>query len=211
MPGIRLLGVDFRELAAAFARFDAVAILVTTLVTTGGYWLMAIRMNFLSGYVCGNWVGLKAFFLSMAVNNVAPAKLGELAKAFYLRRECSFTLSRSISMVFWERFFDLNAILAMGIVVAIRFKLWSLFLPLALGVGTIRAFLFFIPHLAEQGPGDHSSAALYPAAEVHPGGQAATGPWGDPALPDGLGSIHRHGLDPLRRAHGHGGSLGGRA
>jgi hypothetical protein len=137
-------GVDFKELLTAFARFDALAIVVTTLVSMAGYWLMAMRMNFLSSYHCGNWVGLKAFLLSMAVNNVAPAKLGEVAKAFYLRRECGYSLSRSLSMVFWERFFDLNAILAMGLVVAVRFKLTMLFLPLALGVGAIWAFLYFI-------------------------------------------------------------------
>jgi len=80
----------------------------------------------------------------MAVNNVVPAKLGELAKAFYLRKECGYSLSQSISMVFWERFFDLNAILAMGLAVAFHFKLKMAFFPLALGVGFIWACLFFV-------------------------------------------------------------------
>jgi hypothetical protein len=89
-------------------------------------------------------VGLKAFLLSMAVNNVVPAKLGELAKAFYLRKECGYSLSQSISMVFWERFFDLNAILAMGLLVAFHFKLWGAIIPLGLGVGSIWACLFLV-------------------------------------------------------------------
>jgi len=146
-------GVDFLELARAFGRFDAKAIAATTLVSLVGYWAMALRMNFLSGYRCGNWVGLKTFLLSMAVNNVVPAKLGELAKAFYLRRECGYSLSQSISMVFWERFFDLNAILAMGLVVAVHFKLKMAFFPLAIGVSTIWACLFFVrkwPEKAER-------------------------------------------------------------
>lgn len=146
-------GIDFRELWAAFMRFDALAIAGTTLVSFAGYWAMALRMNFLTGYHCGNWVGLKAFLLSMAVNNVAPAKLGELAKAFYLRRECGYTLSQSISLVFWERFFDLNAILAMGLVVAFHFKLKMAFFPLAIGVTSIWACLYFVrmwPQKAER-------------------------------------------------------------
>ncbi|WP_243363839.1 lysylphosphatidylglycerol synthase transmembrane domain-containing protein [Fundidesulfovibrio terrae] len=146
-------GVDFAELGKAFARFDATAIAITTVVSILGYGAMALRMNFLSGYTCGNAVGLKAFLLSMAVNNVVPAKLGELAKAFYLRKECGYSLSQSISMVFWERFFDLNAILAMGLVVAFHFKLKMAFFPLAIGVGSIWACLFFVrkwPEKAER-------------------------------------------------------------
>jgi len=146
-------GIDFVELGKAFSRFDATAMVVTTLLSFLGYGAMALRMNFLSGYTCGNAVGLKAFLLSMAVNNVVPAKLGELAKAFYLRKECGYSLSQSISMVFWERFFDLNAILAMGLVVAFHFKLKMAFFPLAIGVGTIWACLFFVrkwPEKAER-------------------------------------------------------------
>jgi hypothetical protein len=137
-------GIDFTLLWQAFGRFGAVAIVVTTASTFVGYGVMALRMNFLSGYTCGNAVGLKAFLLSMAVNNVVPAKLGELAKAFYLRKECGYSLSQSISMVFWERFFDLNAILAMGLLVAFHFKLWGAIIPLGLGVGSIWACLFLV-------------------------------------------------------------------
>jgi glycosyltransferase 2 family protein len=138
-----LWDVDFVKLGQAFVQFDSTAIVVTTLLSFVGYGVMAVRMNFLTGYHCGNWVGLKAFLLSMAVNNVAPAKLGELAKCFYLRRQCGYSLGQSISMVFWERFFDLNAILAMGLVVAFHFRLKMAFFPLAIGVSTIWVCLFF--------------------------------------------------------------------
>ncbi|WP_243309871.1 lysylphosphatidylglycerol synthase transmembrane domain-containing protein [Fundidesulfovibrio agrisoli] len=144
---------DFDKLRQAFVQFDSTAIVVTTLLSFLGYAVMALRMNFLSGYDCGNWVGLKSFLLSMAVNNVAPAKLGELAKCFYLRRQCGYSLGQTISMVFWERFFDLNAILAMGLVVAFHFKLKMAFFPLAVGVGSIWACLFVVrkwPALADR-------------------------------------------------------------
>ncbi|MBI4807190.1 MAG: flippase-like domain-containing protein [Desulfovibrio sp.] len=144
-------GIDFTQLWKAFSQFDAMAIVVTTLLSFLGYGAMAIRMNFLSGFHCGNWVGLKAFLLSMAVNNVVPAKLGELAKAFYLRKEGGYSLSQSISMVFWERFFDLNAILAMGLVVAFHFRLKMAFFPLAICVGSIWTFLFLIRTWPDRG------------------------------------------------------------
>ncbi|GFK95859.1 hypothetical protein NNJEOMEG_03732 [Fundidesulfovibrio magnetotacticus] len=156
-------GVNFRELGGAFARFDATALVVSTLFSFLGWGAMALRMHFLSGYTCGNWVGLKAFVLSMAVNNVVPAKLGELAKAFYLRKECGYSLSQSISMVFWERFFDLNAILAMGLVVAFHFKLKMAFFPLAVGVGSIWACLFFVRKWPEKA---EKIIALVPVARL---------------------------------------------
>lgn len=137
-------GVDFSLLGEAFAKFDLFAIVAMTLLSFTGYWAMALRMNFLSGYTCGQVVGLKSFLLAMAVNNVAPAKLGEVAKAFYLRKECGYSLSQSLSMVFWERFFDLNAILAMGLVVAFHFNLKMAFFPLAIGVSSIWVCLFFV-------------------------------------------------------------------
>lgn len=145
-----LWDVDFTKLAQAFLLFNHTAFLATTVISFAGYWAMAVRINFLTSYDCGNWVGLKAFLLSMAVNNVAPAKLGELAKAFYLRRECKYSLGQSISLVFWERFFDLNALLAMGIVAALRFNLKKLFLPLFLGVMAIWVCLYVIRRWPEK-------------------------------------------------------------
>jgi len=137
-------GLDFSQLWDTIVRYDDVALFWTTVFSFAGYGVMALRLNFLSGFVAGNWLCFKAFLLSMAVNNIVPAKLGELAKAFYLRRECRFSLSRSIAMVFWERFFDLNAILAMGLVVAFHFQLKMAFVPLAVAVGGIWVALWVV-------------------------------------------------------------------
>ncbi|WP_029458284.1 lysylphosphatidylglycerol synthase transmembrane domain-containing protein [Solidesulfovibrio alcoholivorans] len=152
-------GIDFAQLWATLVRYDDMALFWTTVFSFVGYAIMALRLNFLSGFKAGNWLCFKAFLMSMAVNNIVPAKLGELAKAFYLRRECHFSLSRSITMVFWERFFDLNAILAMGLVVAFHFKLKMAFVPLAAAVGGIwvalwivRAFPDFVGRIIDKMP-----------------------------------------------------------
>jgi uncharacterized protein (TIRG00374 family) len=137
-------GIDFGQLWETVARYDSVALFWTTVFSFVGYGVMALRLNFLSGFAAGNWLCFKAFLLSMAVNNIVPAKLGELAKAFYLRRECRFSLSRSITMVFWERFFDLNAVLVMGVVVAVHFDLKMAFVPLAGAVGCIWVALWVV-------------------------------------------------------------------
>lgn len=137
-------GINFGQLWGTVLQYNDWALLWTTLFTFVGYWAMGLRLDFLSKFKAGSWLCFKAFLMAMAVNNILPAKLGELAKAFYLRRECRFSLSQSISMVFWERFFDLNAILAMGLVVAYYFKLKMAFVPLAAGVGGIWAALWVV-------------------------------------------------------------------
>jgi uncharacterized protein (TIRG00374 family) len=146
-------GVDFGQLWQALSGYVLLPILAAVAVSFVSYGAMALRFDFLTGRTAGMWLCLKAFFLGMAVNNVIPAKLGELAKAFYLRRVGGFSLSKGVTMVFWERFFDLNALLAMGLVVAAHFKVNLAFVPLAAGVGGIWAALFMVrtfPGLVEK-------------------------------------------------------------
>lgn len=137
-------GIDFIRLWQTILEYNDWALLWTTIFSFTGYWAMGMRLSFLSKFEAKSWVCFKAFLMAMAINNILPAKLGELAKAFYLRRECRFSLSQSITMVFWERFFDLNAILAMGLVVAFHFKLKMAFVPLGVGVGGIWLALWVV-------------------------------------------------------------------
>jgi len=137
-------GIDFGRLWHTLLQYNDWAILWSTAFSFVGYWAMGLRLTFLSKFQAKTWLCFKAFLMAMAVNNILPAKLGELAKAFYLRRECHFSLSQSITMVFWERFFDLNAILAMGLVVAFHFKLKMAFVPLGGAVGGIWLALWVV-------------------------------------------------------------------
>ncbi|WP_027185165.1 lysylphosphatidylglycerol synthase transmembrane domain-containing protein [Desulfovibrio inopinatus] len=137
-------GIDFGLLFDTLKNYNGIAIVGTILFQFLSYGTMAMRLDFLSRFKAGNKTCLKAFLLSMAVNNIVPAKLGELAKAFYFRRECSFSLGQSISMVFWERFFDLNAMLALGTIVAFMFGVNVAFIPLFIVVSSIWAGLIFI-------------------------------------------------------------------
>lgn len=135
-------GIDFGELWKAMSTYSVPKVLGGMAFSFVGYVAMALRLNYLSNFRAGNSACFWAFMMSFAVNNILPAKLGELAKAFYLRKSCGFPLSQSLSMVFWERFFDLNAILLMAMGVAFAYDVW-IFLPLLLGVAGIWAVLIF--------------------------------------------------------------------
>jgi len=152
-------GIDFRRLWDTILQYNDWALLWTALFSFVGYWAMGLRLSYLSKFQAKTWMCFKAFLMAMAINNIVPAKLGELAKAFYLRRESSLALSQTITMVFWERFFDLNAILAMGMVVAFHFKLKMAFVPLGAAVGgiwlalwVVRAFPDFVGRIIARMP-----------------------------------------------------------
>lgn len=116
--GYALWGVDFARLGQVLAEFRvrdmglyALAVLATTLVP-------GLRLRFLTGSRIRPATGLRACLLGLGVNNVLPARLGEMAKAVYLRREASISLGQALEAVFWERFFDLSALLGVGVAVA---------------------------------------------------------------------------------------------
>jgi hypothetical protein len=139
-------GLNFQEFWQVVLRFNGTAIVVTALYSLLGYFAAGLRLNYLTRFDAGNRVCFDAYMLSMGVNNIAPAKLGEVSKAFFLRTKCNYSLARTLSIVFWERFFDLNALLLMGCAVAIIFKVQLAFVPLAAGVLSIWGALFIIKY-----------------------------------------------------------------
>ncbi|MBF0481840.1 MAG: flippase-like domain-containing protein [Desulfovibrionaceae bacterium] len=138
--------VDFREFWRVVMRFDPTAIAVVTLYSLLGYVMAGLRLNYLTRFDAGNRVCFDAYMLSMGVNNIAPAKLGEVSKALFLRTKCNYSLAKTLSIVFWERFFDLNALLLMGCVVALIFRIQLAFVPLAVCVLSIWGALFVIKY-----------------------------------------------------------------
>jgi hypothetical protein len=77
------------------------------------------------------------------VNAIVPAKLGEVAKAIYLKQESQLTMANALSVVFWERFFDLNALLVCGMLGLAVIGQNVAVVPLLCIVSGIWAFLFF--------------------------------------------------------------------
>jgi len=139
-------GLDLEEFWRVVLRFDGTAIAVTTLFSLLGYFAAGFRLNYLTRFDAGNRICFDAYMLSMGVNNIAPAKLGEVSKALFLRNKCHYSLARTLSIVFWERFFDLNALLLMGCAVAVIFNIQLAFVPLAACVLSIWGALFFIKY-----------------------------------------------------------------
>ncbi len=86
----------------------------------------------------------QAMGLGQFLNQILPAKLGEAAKLALLRRALSGGLASATEIVFWERFFDLNALLCLALVSGALMDSTALTAPLGLLVGGIWGAVFVL-------------------------------------------------------------------
>jgi uncharacterized membrane protein YbhN (UPF0104 family) len=104
-----------------------------------------LRLNYLCGGRSNLLVSSKALLFGYGINNLLPAKLGELAKAAYLTRAKGIPADASLCVVFWERLSDLNVVLAFSVAIGLWYGVTQLYLPLLGGMAVIwtTLLLFF--------------------------------------------------------------------
>lgn len=134
-------GIDFSTLWQALGQYDPWSLLLTQAYLFLLFLPPTFRIVFLSQGRAGTGTALKSVVLCLGLNNILPAKLGELAKVFYLRKTCGIPTGQGLGIVFWERFSDLNAVLLIGAVAALCLNQDLILLPLLVVVGGIWAFL----------------------------------------------------------------------
>lgn len=86
----------------------------------------------------------RAMGLGQFLNLLLPAKLGEAAKLALLRRALSGGMASATEIVFWERFFDLNALLCLALVSGALMGSTALSAPLGLLVAGIWGAVFVL-------------------------------------------------------------------
>lgn len=113
-----LWGVDFAALGSALGSFALAGVLGTFLAVALDMVCVGVRLRLIAGSRVTFAAAFNAGLLGLGLNNVVPAKLGELAKAAYLRRASGGSLGQAMGMVFWERFADLHALIVMALFAA---------------------------------------------------------------------------------------------
>ncbi len=108
-------GIDFGELWGAMSGYSLGAALALILLTTAMLIIPGVRLRYLAGPGFSVLDGAKASALGLGLNNIFPAKLGEVAKAFYVSRKCGFSSAKGLGLIFWERFFDINFIFCLAV------------------------------------------------------------------------------------------------
>ncbi|MDR1741297.1 MAG: flippase-like domain-containing protein [Synergistaceae bacterium] len=116
-------GVPLGDLWAVLSRYPILPMGAVVAVSFVAYAIMGLRLSRMSPPGMGPFSFGSAFgatLACLAVNNVLPAKAGEVAKALWLSRAGGIPFQKTLGMVFMERFFDVN-VLAL-------FSLWFLWL-----------------------------------------------------------------------------------
>ncbi len=137
-------GIDLSKFLVSFKQFGIFTILGALVFSIVPYLILGVRFNFLTDYKAGFLNALKASVFCLGINNIFPAKLGEVAKVFYLRRKTGISIGKGLGMVFWERFADLNMLLILGIISALLMKVTTALVPLAIVVGGIWCFIILL-------------------------------------------------------------------
>jgi glycosyltransferase 2 family protein len=111
-----LKGVHFSEIWSTL-RKTSLALAFTPLIFIG----LAISIcSFRWSRVAGTTVRFKeafvALLIGMFVNNVLPARLGEVARGYVLSRKKKLSLTYSLSTVLLDRFFDLTGLLLITLI-----------------------------------------------------------------------------------------------
>lgn len=134
-------GIDFPTLFKIIGGYGVPAMLAVAACTLASLVPAALRMAFLVEGRIGPAAGYKTVALGLALNNILPARMGEVGKAFYLARQGGVSMGRALEAVFWERFADLNALLAVGVFAAAFMDKVAALYPLAGVVGGLWLFL----------------------------------------------------------------------
>lgn len=101
------LGIDLSAAWETLARFSLLGIFLLALLTVAGDLVIARRWVFLSPRPCPFAAAFESFIVSAFLNNILPAKLGELSRVYYLKRVYAIRAHNGFSILLVERFFDL--------------------------------------------------------------------------------------------------------
>jgi uncharacterized protein (TIRG00374 family) len=144
--------LDLSTALESFSRYSGPALALVTIYISFMYAGPALRMRFLCRGRIGFSTAWAAVLLCLGVNNVLPARLGEAAKIVFLRRRTDMPLTWVLGVVFWERFFDLNVILILGVLVAV--VLGHKLAMAALGGGVLAVWFLLVVNAWLQKPLD---------------------------------------------------------
>jgi uncharacterized protein (TIRG00374 family) len=112
------VNIDVNELLDGIGRSDKRLILAAFVIFYLGFPLRGYRWSLLlrgTGIRLRTRDATEIIFLSWLVNCLAPAKLGDLYRAYLLKINSTVSLSRTVGTVFIERILDLFAIAALGL------------------------------------------------------------------------------------------------
>nr|WP_321514118.1 lysylphosphatidylglycerol synthase transmembrane domain-containing protein [uncultured Pseudodesulfovibrio sp.] len=128
------IGINWPDLGRTFALYSWFKIIGVLALTIPIYALMGIRLQQLTHGGVSTPTGIRGSLLALGINNILPARLGEVAKAIYFKQKTVLGFSQSMGIIFLERFLDINILAVTGLITAMVFGLGLYGLPLTAAV-----------------------------------------------------------------------------
>lgn len=117
-----LSDVDMERLLKTDLQISYPAIILFFFVFIGIYLLASLRFWTIIGNKNVNFrAGFESVIIGYSINNIMPARLGEVARLVYLKVVYKTPTSISLSAVVVERFFDLNIVVVLVALFAMNF------------------------------------------------------------------------------------------
>ncbi|GHS95222.1 hypothetical protein AGMMS50276_09990 [Synergistales bacterium] len=111
-------GVPLERMVATLKLYPTLPIFLVVGVSFVSYAIMGARLSLMSSPRLSFSSCFCATLAGLAINNILPAKAGEVAKALWLGRANGLPFQKTLGVVFMERFFDVNVLAFLS--------LWSL-------------------------------------------------------------------------------------
>jgi len=149
-----IAGVDLNELLRTFSNYSPLHMAGVFAITIPIYFCMGIRLSMLSSKEISPLIGVWGSLLAIGVNNILPARLGEVAKAAYFKQKSTLRFPEAMGIIFLERFLDINilALATLGAAVLLGFGLMGLPL-LGFVLACWAILLLIIRRMTTEGPG----------------------------------------------------------
>ena len=99
--------IDFNEFFLSFRNYSYLSILFIVLITAFSFYIIAFRWQILTSSNLSFYNSYKTNLISMAINQVAPARAGDIYKPLYIRKNYNISIYHSISSLLIERSLEL--------------------------------------------------------------------------------------------------------
>lgn len=119
--------INLLLLKEALKRYELTGILITQFVLSISFLFVAYRLRYLTKMKISTKAALEATMFGLGINNILPAKLGEIAKGFYLNRFYGLSLSKSLTLIIIERIFDVFMLFLFALMLSYFFEVANLF------------------------------------------------------------------------------------
>jgi len=108
-------GIELSGLWGTVQNYSLNSMLFAFFISIFSYLALGLRLRYMRVPALPFWDCVKAGLLCLGANNIFPAKAGEIIKAAWLSRKNKFPFAAALGIVFWERFFDVNMLLLIGV------------------------------------------------------------------------------------------------